>query len=169
MSTDGERGRWEEGGPRDLAPAAPEAGRLGTPESVAGLGHWEPAGEVSSPRRIEKPWGYELVWAETDEYVGKLLYVRAGESLSLQFHEEKDETLHLLDGEILLELGSGVHSLKEVALRAGQSVRIVPGLLHRMEAVTDCTIIEASTPELDDVVRVRDRYGRAPAEGDRRE
>jgi mannose-6-phosphate isomerase len=111
--------------------------------------------------RVEKPWGYELIWAHTGLYVGKLLFVRAGESLSLQFHEEKDETLHLLQGEILFEAGPGLDALRPVPLDAGMSVRIEPGMLHRMEARTDCTILEASTPELDDVIRVRDRYGRA--------
>ena len=74
-----------------------------------------------TPRRVEKPWGYELIWAETDDYVGKLLFVRAGEALSLQFHEEKDETLFLLTGEIVLELGSGVQSLEPVDLREGRA------------------------------------------------
>lgn len=115
--------------------------------------------------RVEKPWGYELVWAHTEYYVGKLLVVRAGEALSLQFHEEKDETLHLVSGELLFEAGPGLDAMEPVVLEAGMSVRIEPGMLHRMEAVTDCRILEASTPELDDVVRVRDRYGRASAHG----
>jgi mannose-6-phosphate isomerase len=117
------------------------------------------------PVRVEKPWGYELIWAHTDLYVGKILFVRAGEALSLQFHEEKDETLHLLEGSLRLETGSGVHAMAPRALGQGQSIRIRPGVLHRMTAVTDCTILEASTPELDDVVRVADRYGRAEEEG----
>jgi mannose-6-phosphate isomerase len=110
---------------------------------------------------VEKPWGYELIWAHTALYVGKLLVVRAGESLSLQFHEEKDETLHLLSGSLRFEAGPGLEALVEVPLEEGTSVRIEPGMLHRMEALTDCRILEASTPELDDVIRVRDRYGRA--------
>jgi mannose-6-phosphate isomerase-like protein (cupin superfamily) len=135
-------------------------GRLGTPEGLTQAGH-RATEAVAEPRRIDKPWGYELIWAETDDYVGKLLFVRAGESLSLQFHEEKDETLFLSSGELRLELGSGVHNMEPVDLRVGQRVRIVPGVLHRMEAVTDCTVFEVSTAHLDDVVRVRDRYGRA--------
>jgi mannose-6-phosphate isomerase len=138
---------------------------MGTPEEqLASAADWHPASAVRVPRRIEKPWGHELIWAHTDEYVGKLLWIRSGESLSLQFHEEKDETLFLLDGEVLLELGSGLSSLAPVEWKAGETVRILPGVLHRMEAVTDCTIFEASTSELDDVVRLRDRYGRATGE-----
>jgi len=114
------------------------------------------------PRRIDKPWGHEIIWAHTDRYVGKILVVNAGEALSLQFHEEKDETLYLLDGELLLEVGPGSGRLVEVPLIAGRSIRLTPGTLHRMVARTDCRILEASTPELDDVVRVQDRYGRAP-------
>ncbi len=120
------------------------------------------APEPHRPIRVEKPWGYELIWAHTPLYVGKLLVVRAGESLSLQFHEEKDETLHLLSGSLRFEAGPGLEALVEVTLEEGMSVRIEPGMLHRMEALTDCRILEASTPELDDVIRVQDRYGRAP-------
>ena len=118
------------------------------------------------PRRIDKPWGHELVWAHADLYVGKLLVVNAGEALSLQFHEEKDETLHLLDGRMELEVGPGVDALRPCPLEAGESIRIRPGTLHRITAITDCRILEASTPELDDVVRVQDRYGRAPIDDD---
>jgi len=138
------------------------SGNLGTPESVLRTGESHAVPLARDPRRIEKPWGHELVWAHTDEYVGKLLFIRAGEALSLQFHEEKDETLFLMEGEIRLELGAGVQSLQPVELLQGQSIRIPPGVLHRMTAVTDCTLFEASTSELEDVVRVRDRYGRAP-------
>jgi len=139
------------------------AGNLGTPEAVLRPGDSQAVPRAGHPRRIEKPWGHELIWAHADEYVGKLLFVRAGEALSLQFHEEKDETLFLMGGELRLELGAGVQSLQPVELLPGQSIRIPPGVLHRMTAVTDCTLFEASTPELDDVVRVRDRYGRAPS------
>jgi len=116
---------------------------------------------------VEKPWGYEIIWAHTDDYAGKILHVHAGEALSLQLHEEKDETLYLLSGEVRLLIGSGINSLEPVSWKAGESVRIRPGTLHRMEAVTECTILEASTPELDDVVRFRDRYGRAPGDSGR--
>ena len=114
------------------------------------------------PRRIEKPWGHELIWAETDNYVGKLLHVKAGEALSLQYHEIKDETLFLLSGELLLRVGPSVDEVEEVKFMAGDSFRITPGTIHAMEAITDCDVLEASTPHLDDIVRIKDRYGRAP-------
>lgn len=110
--------------------------------------------------RVEKPWGYELIWARTDRYVGKILHVRAGHALSTQYHERKDETLYLLRGELRFWVGPSVDALEEVSLREGESYRILPGTVHRMEAVRDCDILEASTPELDDVVRLEDRYGR---------
>lgn len=117
---------------------------------------------VRDARRVDKPWGFELIWAETEFYAGKLLQVRAGEALSVQYHERKDETLYLLSGSLRLWVGPSGGELTEVELREGQSVRIRPGTVHRMEARTECRILEASTPHLDDVVRLRDRYGRAP-------
>lgn len=121
----------------------------------------------TEPRRVEKPWGHELIWAETDDYVGKVLHVKAGEALSLQYHEEKDETLHLLRGRMKFWAAPVGDELRQVTLEEGESFRVRPRTVHRMEAVTDCDILEASTPELDDVVRLDDRYGRAPAsEGD---
>ncbi len=111
--------------------------------------------------RVEKPWGYELVWAHTDRYVGKLLHVKAGESLSLQYHQTKDETLHLLRGKMIFQVGESDADLREKQFEEGMSFRIRPGMRHRIEAVTDCDLLEASTPELDDVVRLEDRYGRA--------
>jgi quercetin dioxygenase-like cupin family protein len=112
------------------------------------------------PYRVEKPWGHEVIWARTDRYVGKILHVRAGHALSCQYHKVKDETLHLLRGELMLRIGPEGR-LEDRALRAGESVHIRPGIVHQMEAVTDCDILEASTPELDDLVRLSDRYGRA--------
>jgi mannose-6-phosphate isomerase len=112
------------------------------------------------PTRVEKPWGYELIWAHTDRYVGKILHVRAGHALSLQYHEHKDETIHLLHGEMRFWVGPSVEALREESFAAGKSVHITPGTVHRMEAVTDIDILEASTPELEDVVRLEDRYGR---------
>ncbi len=113
------------------------------------------------PRRVEKPWGYELIWAETDKYLGKILHVNAGEALSLQYHERKDETLFLLSGELKISLGSLGGSLEEFSLVEGESVRIEPGVVHLVVAVTDVDILEASTPEIHDVVRLDDRYGRS--------
>jgi mannose-6-phosphate isomerase len=111
-------------------------------------------------RRVEKPWGHELIWADTDLYVGKVLHVTAGHALSLQYHREKDETIHLLRGSMRFWAGPSLESLVEVPLREGESFRIRPGTVHRMEAITDVDILEASTPHLDDVVRLEDRYGR---------
>jgi mannose-6-phosphate isomerase-like protein (cupin superfamily) len=113
------------------------------------------------PRRVEKPWGYEMIWAETPHYVGKILHVKAGEALSLQYHREKDETLYLLTGRMRFWVGPLGSDLSEVGLRAGESYRLRPGTVHRMEAVDDCDVLEASTPHMDDVVRLEDRYGRA--------
>ena len=111
------------------------------------------------PYRVEKPWGYELVWAQTDRYVGKILHVNAGEVLSLQYHNEKDETMHVLRGELILRTKES-DELSERAFKAGDSVRIPPGLIHQIEAVEDSDVLEASSPEIDDLVRLEDRYGR---------
>lgn len=114
------------------------------------------------PRRVDKPWGYELIWAETGDYVGKILHVDAGEALSLQYHETKDETLHLLSGRMKFWAAPLNEELRELVLEEGESFRVRPGTVHRMEAVTDCDILEASTNHLEDVVRLDDRYGRVP-------
>ena len=112
-------------------------------------------------RRVEKPWGYEIIWAHTDRYVGKILHVNAGEQLSVQYHERKDETIYLLSGEMKYWVQlPGDSVLRDQQLIAGQSFRITPLTVHYMEAITDCDVLEASTPELDDVVRMKDRYGR---------
>ncbi|NIR45103.1 MAG: cupin domain-containing protein [Gemmatimonadetes bacterium] len=110
--------------------------------------------------KVEKPWGYELIWAHTDRYVGKILHIDAGESLSLQYHERKDETIHVLRGKMTFLVGADEGSLEEVELAEGMSFRVTPGTRHRMVAITDCDLLEVSTPELDDVVRIEDRYGR---------
>jgi mannose-6-phosphate isomerase-like protein (cupin superfamily) len=110
-------------------------------------------------RRVNKPWGYEIVWAETDRYVGKILHIEAGHKLSRQYHVKKDETFLVEKGEMDLELGDG--SDRHV-LRMGerQAFHCPPRTIHRMIAVTDVDVIEVSTPELDDVVRIEDAYGR---------
>ena len=113
-------------------------------------------------RRVEKPWGWELIWAHTDQYVGKVLFVKAGESLSLQFHREKDESWYVESGRAKLELGeTGNAVLKTEVVSAGACFRYRPGTVHRVTAIEDTTIIEVSTPQLDDVVRLEDKYGRA--------
>jgi mannose-6-phosphate isomerase-like protein (cupin superfamily) len=113
------------------------------------------------PRTVEKPWGWELVWAETETYAGKLLFVRAGESLSLQYHERKDESWLVREGRARLELGEAGRELEPVEIAAGDAFRFRPGTLHRVTALEDLLVVEVSTAELDDVVRVEDRYGRA--------
>ena len=113
------------------------------------------------PRHVPKPWGHETIWAHTDRYVGKILHINAGQALSVQYHERKDETVFLLTGEMKYWVQlPGDDELRDQRLTAGQSFRITPGTIHYMEAVTDCDVLEASTPELDDVVRIKDRYGR---------
>ena len=116
---------------------------------------------VSEPRKLEKPWGHELIFAVTDRYAGKLLFVRAGESLSLQFHNVKDESWYVLAGRARLELGApGERMLVSEVVGPGASFHLPPGTVHRVSALEDTTILEVSTPELDDVVRLEDRYGR---------
>ena len=117
--------------------------------------------QLTNPIKIEKPWGHELIWAQTERYVGKILHVKAGHSLSLQYHERKDETIHLLRGSMRFFVGSSRDVLQQVPFAEGQSYRITPGTVHRMEAVTDVDILEASTADLEDVVRLEDRYGRS--------
>ena len=113
------------------------------------------------PEKVEKPWGHELIWAKADGYAGKLLFVRAGQALSLQFHREKDESWYVLDGRAELELGeAGQAVLTTEIVGPGAAFRFPPGTVHRVRAVQDTTIIEVSTPQLDDVVRLEDEYGR---------
>ncbi len=110
---------------------------------------------------VPKPWGHEVIWAHTAQYVGKVLHITAGHALSVQYHNEKDETIHLLRGEMIYRVDfKDGRGLVEVPLGVGESYRNTPGHIHQMEAVTDCDVLEASTPHLDDVVRLTDRYGR---------
>jgi mannose-6-phosphate isomerase len=112
-------------------------------------------------RKVEKPWGHELIWAVTDIYVGKVLFVKAGHSLSLQFHRQKDESWLVQSGRAKLELGeAGESVLKEEIIVAGAAFHYPPGTVHRVTAIEDTTILEVSTPHLDDVVRLEDAYGR---------
>lgn len=112
------------------------------------------------PRRVDKPWGYELVWAEAEEYVGKLLFVRAGHALSLQYHEHKDESWLVQEGRATLELGEVGGDLAALEIGPGDAFRYRPGTVHRISALDDTLILEVSTSHLDDVVRLDDRYGR---------
>ena len=113
-----------------------------------------------APVHVPKPWGHEIVWARTDRYAGKILHVRAGESLSLQYHERKEETLRVLTGVLTLEVGGEGEARRTVRLGPGDGWHIPPRTRHRLTAIEDVDVIEVSTPELDDVVRLEDRYGR---------
>ncbi len=110
--------------------------------------------------RVEKPWGYELRWAITDRYAGKILHIKKGEALSLQYHERKDEYQYVMKGNIDIELGGPDGRLTTRRMGAGDTLHISPGTRHRLTAVEDTDIFEVSTPEIDDVVRLEDRYGR---------
>lgn len=112
---------------------------------------------------VAKPWGHEKIWARSDRYIGKIIHINAGHELSVQFHRKKDETIHLLSGEIVYRVQrdpSNKDRLDDVRLQIGESFRIAPGTVHQMVAVTDCDVLEVSTPEVDDVVRLSDKYGR---------
>jgi mannose-6-phosphate isomerase len=117
------------------------------------------AKDAKPPYRVEKPWGYELVWARTDRYVGKILHIEPGHVLSLQYHNKKDETIHVLRGEIIFRVQID-GKLTERRMREGESYHIAPPTVHQMEAVKASDLLEVSTPEVDDVVRLEDRYGR---------
>ncbi len=112
--------------------------------------------------KVEKPWGYELHWAKTDRYVGKILHIRAGHALSLQYHNVKEETILLWAGRLLFEIERDGR-MQRLEMKPGEKVHVTPKTVHRMTAVEDCDIFEVSTPELDDVVRLEDRYGREDA------
>ncbi len=112
-------------------------------------------------KHVPKPWGHETIWASNELYAGKILHITAGHSLSVQYHKVKDETVYLLSGEMKYWVQMpGTDELRDQRLVVGDAFRITPGTIHYMEAVTDCDVLEASTPHLDDVVRLKDRYGR---------
>src|SRR4249919_1913294 len=113
-----------------------------------------------APKRVQKPWGHEIWWAHTTQYAGKILVVNAGHTLSLQFHHEKDESSYLLSGRLRLTRGATADQLEELDIDPGQAWRTEPGTVHTIEALEDCVVLEVSTPQLDDVVRLQDRYGR---------
>ncbi len=111
-------------------------------------------------RRVEKPWGHEEIWAETDRYLGKILSIRRGERLSLQLHRKKDESIYVLRGRLKLTLETAAGALEDEELEPGDARRVLPGRRHRFEAIEDTELVEVSTPEIDDVVRLQDDYGR---------
>jgi len=113
-----------------------------------------------SVTRVDKPWGYELHWARTDRYVGKVLHINAGHALSLQYHNKKDETIYVQRGKMKFEIGPQGGPMKTVDMQPGDTVHVTPLTVHRMTAIEDCDLLEVSTPEIDDVVRLEDRYGR---------
>jgi mannose-6-phosphate isomerase len=114
----------------------------------------------SLPRRVDKPWGHEIIWAHTDGYVGKLLVLEAGRRLSFQYHEAKDEWIHVLSGRLLLTLENAEGLIEDRELGAGEGAHVRVGRRHRYTAIETCQLIEVSTPELDDVVRIEDDFGR---------
>ena len=114
----------------------------------------------ASPRKVDKPWGHELIFAENERYAGKILHLEGGHSLSLQYHERKDETLYVLEGEVVLTVEIE-GQMRDIRLREGAAFRVRPGVRHRLRAEQLCRIVEVSSPELDDVVRLEDAYGRA--------
>ena len=119
-----------------------------------------PPSESELPRQVEKPWGHELIWAWTERYVGKLLVIETGKRLSLQHHEVKDEWIHVLDGRLLLTLENEAGVIQDRELGPGESAHVGTRRVHRYEAIETCRLIEVSTPELDDVVRLEDDFGR---------
>ena len=121
---------------------------------------WHPEFGRVENHKVEKPWGYELRWAITDRYLGKILHVNKGESLSLQYHERKDEYQYVIRGSVAIELGDGAGDLTRHRMAAGDTLHITPGTRHRITGIEDADIFEVSTPEIDDVVRLEDRYGR---------
>ena len=117
---------------------------------------------MSEIPRVEKPWGYEIHWAKTDRYVGKIIHINKGHALSLQYHNKKDETILLWSGKLLFEIQQD-GELQKLEVTPGERFHVTPGTVHRMTAIEDCDVVEVSTPELDDVVRLEDRYGRSEA------
>ncbi len=115
-----------------------------------------------TPIRVEKPWGHELLWASTDRYVGKILHIRGGHLLSLQYHERKHESIYVLAGKMVFRYRDDAGALAERVMGAGEAQQVPTGLVHQFEALEDTDVLEASTPHLDDVVRLKDRYGRVP-------
>jgi mannose-6-phosphate isomerase len=114
---------------------------------------------MSEVTRVEKPWGYELHWAKTDRYVGKVIHINKGHALSLQYHNLKDETVYVFSGKLLFEIEEN-GKLVSREMQPGEAAHVTPTTVHRMTALEDTDVLEASTPELHDVVRIEDRYGR---------
>jgi mannose-6-phosphate isomerase-like protein (cupin superfamily) len=136
------------------------SGRAAAPARRATRGAKPESGRVGVTH-VPKPWGHETIWARSERYVGKILHINAGHELSVQYHNKKDETVYLLSGQIVYRVQApGRDALDDVQLKIGESFRITPGTIHQMVALTDCDVLEVSTPEIDDVVRLSDKYGR---------
>ncbi|HWO87856.1 MAG TPA: cupin domain-containing protein [Gemmatimonadales bacterium] len=118
-----------------------------------------------APARVEKPWGYEIIWAHTDRYVGKILHIEPGHLLSLQYHEQKHESIYVLRGRMIFRYRNEAGELAEREMIAGDAQQVPTGLVHQFEALERTDVLEASTPHLDDVVRLQDRYGRVEHRG----
>jgi mannose-6-phosphate isomerase-like protein (cupin superfamily) len=114
-----------------------------------------------TPTRTEKPWGHELLWAATDRYVGKILHIRGGHLLSLQYHEFKHESIFILRGRIVFRYRDDAGALRDRVMSEGDAQQVPTGMVHQFEALEDSDVLEVSTPHLGDVVRLQDRYGRA--------
>ena len=112
------------------------------------------------PSRTDKPWGHELLWAHTDRYVGKILHIEAGHVLSLQYHEHKHESIYVLSGRMIFRYKGEGGALQEREMRPGDAQQVPTGLVHQFEAIETTDVLEASTDHLDDVIRLKDRYGR---------
>jgi len=113
------------------------------------------------PRKTEKPWGFELLFARTPKYAGKVIFIRKGHRLSLQYHKKKDESMYIYQGKVRIEIEGADGDMTSYIAQPGHSIRIPPRTKHRLEAIEDTTFLEVSTPELGDVARVEDDYGRA--------
>jgi mannose-6-phosphate isomerase len=111
-------------------------------------------------KRVEKPWGYELIYATTDRYCGKVIFIKAGEQLSLQFHRKKDETIFVQSGRVEFEIGEPGKPIDTEVVGPGRAFHLAPGTVHRIRALEDTVVLEVSTAEIDDVVRLEDKYGR---------
>lgn len=120
---------------------------------------------ATAARRVPKPWGHELIWAHTDRYVGKVLVIETGKRLSLQRHEVKDESIFVVSGRLLLQLEGDDGVVRAEELGPGDHRRVATGRIHRYEAIERCELMEVSTPELEDVIRLEDDYGREGTSG----
>ena len=116
--------------------------------------------EEKLPRKTEKPWGFELLWAHTPKYVGKLIFISKGHQLSLQYHKVKDESMYIYQGKAQIEIEDSNGQLVSIMAKPGFSIRISPHTKHRLAAVEDTTLFEVSTSELEDIERLEDDYGR---------